>query len=357
MIQLSQLSVWGGGFAFSDLRLIHLMNLLEAPRPAKSLLPLVGQFAYSCSYHITLWMQLSGIPCWLRGENAYYRQKREALGLADNSFGEFLKFRRLADHSQKLELRSSWLNRVKLVLSNLGLVSNSINFPMPAHNSARLDFTYKGEPSLSERLNSLWNEKLRLVELLEGERARANLSSLKLAELEQEIEVLIGRSQSMVARIGDLEAENEGLIRRSQVMGARISELEGHSEAFRVRKLALIERITRLGHDFHAVQSDRNWIHSELGRVNKENTRLQAEVAQCWDAQVAAQSQINLLYQSTSWQLARPVRVLVRYYRTRRFDAAGNVGLFEALRRVARKLRVPAKVRSFVGRKLEVCRR
>ncbi|QIL89352.1 hypothetical protein GNX18_05925 [Microbulbifer sp. SH-1] len=305
----------GAGFNYSDVRLIQLVNLLDHPGACELSTPLIGEFAYSCSYHVTLWMQLCGIPCWLRGENSFYREKREALGIVCNSFTEFLMSPKVPDHTEKLKVRSDWLESLKGVLAGLTQERSLIGFPLPARDCVHLNFRYQGEPSLSERLDFAWRQKLYLDELLEVERKESYFSAVKVLEL---------------------ESENDSL--RDRVYG-------------------MVKRITALGHEFHGIQSDNNWLRVELERVRQENVRLQYESAQYLISQEIVESQLRLLYQSTSWQLTRPMRVLVRYYRTARFDAAGEIGLFEALRRIAQKLRVPPKVRSLVGQTLKNYRR
>ncbi|TLM78654.1 polysaccharide pyruvyl transferase family protein [Microbulbifer harenosus] len=303
------------GFSFPDIRLIQLMNVLDHPGSSSSLMPLIGDFAYSCSYHVTLWMQLCGIPCWLRGENAYYRQKREALGVTFDSFSDFLAGRKVPDHAQKLNLRSSWLGNVTRILRELDIVSDLIEFSLPSSDCVLLNFRYKGDPSLSERLSFAWGQKLHIDGLLEKEREKANYSA------------------------------------------ARIAELNCDNEELRERGRAMIGRITVLGQELHKVSSDNNWLRVELDRLSQDNVRLQSEINQCLDAQEVARFQLDRVYQSTSWQWTRPMRVLVRYCRTARFDAAGEIGLFEALRRSAYKFRVSPKVRTVVGSVLNKFRR
>ena len=76
------------GFPFAGLETILLVGAAMG-KGSERVRPVTGHFGYSCSYHVALWLQLCGIPCWLRGTNDYYEHKCRALGI-EGDFESFL---------------------------------------------------------------------------------------------------------------------------------------------------------------------------------------------------------------------------------------------------------------------------
>jgi hypothetical protein len=66
-------------FPFHNFRTIDLVGLLFDQDGSHVVPDVEAEIGYSCSYHITLWLQLAGIPCWLRSSNPFYNQKSRAL--------------------------------------------------------------------------------------------------------------------------------------------------------------------------------------------------------------------------------------------------------------------------------------
>ena len=94
-------------FPFRDIRLVGLAALAYGGQAQSVLEPIQGEVGYSCSYHVALWLQLAGIPCWLRCDNPFYDQKARALQVTQN-IESFLEEPHLANHHSNLEKRAQW---------------------------------------------------------------------------------------------------------------------------------------------------------------------------------------------------------------------------------------------------------
>ena len=68
---------------------------------------LSAKIAISSSYHTTMLMQLSGTPCWLISNNAYYDQKRESLEVKQ-TFEEFIEKPFLPSFNNRLDARKDF---------------------------------------------------------------------------------------------------------------------------------------------------------------------------------------------------------------------------------------------------------
>lgn len=104
-------------FPFDDYRVID--GCLLAYSDNRYNKRLAVSMAYSCSYHVTMFMHLLGVPCWLNSNNNYYSQKCLALGI-EQSFEEFLASPMLPSYERRLAARRSWLD--KLVNCIQGLI-------------------------------------------------------------------------------------------------------------------------------------------------------------------------------------------------------------------------------------------
>ena len=110
-------------FPFCDYRVLDLVRLIDNGCGSLGS-PIKVGIGYSCSYHVALWLQLAGIPCWLRSGSSFYSQKRESLQVRQ-TLGEFLAAPHLADHCESLHRREEWLVRLEQVVRELPLVSGS----------------------------------------------------------------------------------------------------------------------------------------------------------------------------------------------------------------------------------------
>jgi len=174
-------------FPFTDYRFVELA-FLACGLGTRPIEPFQGDFGYSCSYHFALWLQLSGIPCWLRVSNPYYWQKAAALQVKQD-FVSYLRDPCLADHTSNLDQRQKWLMQLSHVISDApsehrvceivdsGNVSSPWRFKGNASSESR-----EVPDQLAARVGELGTELQ-----VERQRAeRAELASLELANrLEQ----------------------------------------------------------------------------------------------------------------------------------------------------------------------------
>lgn len=133
-------------------QIIVLLNFLHFVIRGSKVSPnrfVSGAFGYSCSYHVALWLQLSGIPCFLRSRNDYYDQKATALGVTQ-SFREFLESPRLTDHGRNLERRGDWLVRLGNVLDNAPAIKSKFKFSWSGENDRALLYYFNGTPTHEE---------------------------------------------------------------------------------------------------------------------------------------------------------------------------------------------------------------
>jgi hypothetical protein len=102
-------------FPFPTYRVVDLARLaLElARRPLAATLPSSAPLAYTCSYHVTLLCTILGIPCFLRAENPFYRQKRAALGLSEGTLEQFLRRPAAPTLEPGRRAREAWLARLE----------------------------------------------------------------------------------------------------------------------------------------------------------------------------------------------------------------------------------------------------
>lgn len=452
------------GFPFSVIETALLVRaILEDEGRAPCVLQ--GRFGYSCSYHVTLWLQLNGIPCWLRGSNDYYEQKREALGIA-GGFEEFLARLPRPDHGENLRARALWLAKLQAVLQSAPAATNRIDWePLDSRASQVREFRFKGEPRLQARLDETWAALTGLRE----EKERLDLRVQQAQDMAAHLENATAERDSLQGRVGELDAsltamrsrfdelrgrldavtgqldqrvaeqaataakllEATGLAavlkEKMQQMGGiesslrlRLDTLEAESAALR-QALAAAEarevlvarrmdgvsaRVTALGAECRAQErrareAEAGWyaacqgneqLKAELDNVvlerNQSNQRLEAveaRLAACneqltavggearhyreaaeWnhsallevtERERAASVRLQEAMQSRSWRWTRPARVIGRYFRTGRFDPAGDIGLFEIARILGRKAPMPAAWRSSLGRWLQHFRR
>ena len=130
-------------FPFFDYRVVELPTLAyQTGMLLKAAIQ--GEIGYSCSYHVALWLQLAGIPCWLRGSNSFYEQKASALQI-HQELSSFLKNPILADHSSNLERRALWQERLRMAILSASEISTVYEFRPPS-SITPLPLRFKGKP-------------------------------------------------------------------------------------------------------------------------------------------------------------------------------------------------------------------
>ena len=245
-------------FPFADFRLIELVSLLYSGLQPHLSSPIVGDIGYSCSYHVALWLQLAGIPCWLRSTNPYYDQKSHALQVTQE-LEAFLADPHLADHRCNLERRKAWNEKLQAFMHQISVVQNFCRLTEDGDGPSPWVFFYKGKPTLQEKLN-------------EAEK--------------------FGRWQQDRAET----AERDLGIARSE-----IEELRGRIEA-------LTGQLTEVGHEAHRQQDRAETAERDLGIARSEIEELRGRIE-------ALTGQLTSILASRSWRLTRGLRVLGRLLR------------------------------------------
>lgn len=369
-------------FPFAGVQAALLVEAILAPPGTREPRVLVGQFGYSCSYHVTMWLQLNGIPCWLRGSNNYYDQKRRSLGV-ENSFESFLETLPLVEHGANLEARSRWLGKLDAVVDSADREGGALMWESIAPGRRR--FHFKGEPRLETLLGDSWQTVTQLQEekgqLLEKHAANSADSLLKEAQ-RQELEAKLAQMHATLQAVeqgrDELSLQLQSASERCEIMDAALqaanaaaADANGRLERLFDTSLPAGERFGHLDQVRRYVLEQQRMIEDRLLACNEQLTavgfearryRLQAEAEH--DASVyhrardeASTKLLQEIMASRSWRWARPLRVANRFARTRRFDASGNVGLFEAARLVGNRLPIASSLRTRIGGWLRQLRR
>lgn len=369
-------------FPFSGVQTALLVEAILAPPGNWSPRVLQGQFGYSCSYHVTMWLQLNGIPCWLRGSNSYYDQKRRSLGV-EGDFESFLDTMPLIDHGANLEARRDWLRKLDAVVDGADRAHSSMEWEAVA--SGGREFHFKGEPRLEVRLGDSWRTVTQLQEekgqLLESQASLA-AESLAKDDERRELEAKLGQASAALkcAEHGreELELQLQSASERCEALDSELQEANAATAEATARlqrvldtSLPARERIGSLDVVREYVRDQQANIEARLLACNEQLTavgfearryREQAEAEH--DARVyekareqAASSLLQEIMASRSWRWTLPLRVINRFTKTRRFDAAGNVGLFEAARLIGNHTPIPPAMRTRLGMWLRRLRR
>ena len=301
-------------FPFNDFREVDLATFAYGATGVASAKPVTGEFGYSCSYHVALFLQLAGIPCWLRSSNPFYDQKSKALQVSQD-FASFLEEPRLADHSLHLERRAQWLEVFDQAISDTPEVHQVARVSLPAGGPAPWPFFFKGMPTLQEKL----------------EMARQEVSRVK----QQAAEL-----NAQLAAMDDCTSQS-------------IRQLRRQVEAYR-------EQVTTIGCEMHLRRERMEQALLEQAAVAKaqEQSRQLAAVAEAQEqSRQLADAQIDQILRSRSWRLTRPLRAIMRFAQHGHFDSRGQVGLFGIAQRIGRKLPLSTAMRARIGRLLSKFRR
>lgn len=187
-------------FPFNDFRLINLAGLsLNKNEKTTLFAPIQGSMGFSCSYHVALWLQLTGIPCWLWSNNPFYDQKMKALQVTQ-SLEDFLKEPLLADHQTNLERRSQWRTFLHETLLRTPQVKNVVKPLSLAEGPAPWPFFYKGKPTIEDKLRNASNT----IQIQNGQIEGLNG---QLTELGHEIHTLYDRIEGLNSQLTELGHE------------------------------------------------------------------------------------------------------------------------------------------------------
>lgn len=399
-------------FPFYDTRFIDLVGLIFGNSNNNDRPEITGQFGYSCSYHVALWLQLAGIPCWLRSSNPFYDQKSKALQVTQG-LEAFIQNPKLADHGSNLERRASWRTLLSDMLTNLPEVNNLCSIPDNSDGPAPWPFFFKGTPTLQDKLadalrDAKWHRQraeiaerelpeakaqqnalagqvdslsTRLHELngeMELQHQRVEMAEHALVEAQSEKDILTGQIGALIAQVTELGHEAHQQRSRAEAAENGLSEACSKNDTLAQQVQALIAQVTDIEHQAHRQRAHTEVAESNLFEIQSENDilvgQIDALIAQITELghQVhlhhardgsiqtglsSAELALVEIHRSRSWRLTRPLRGITRFIRHGHFDARGEVGIFAMIQRIARRLPIPAKVRSSIGRFLQRFRR
>ena len=228
-------------YPFQTTNLVNLVGLISEPVGHSPHASISGELGYSCSYHVALWLQLSGIPCWLRSANQFYDQKSRALQVTQG-LEEFIREPKLADHRFNLERRDEWNQKFEAQLSNLVVRNNLSKFSSDRHGPAPWPFFYKGNPTLQEKLQQADTSLLFKSEELRNARAELEGANAEVEGLRKQLETLFTsiREESKIVAddknaLAQLREENSSLQLRIEMLTAKLAEIEDSTNRDRRR--------------------------------------------------------------------------------------------------------------------------
>lgn len=210
-------------FPFPCIEVVMLVSMIMGRGANTPMSELVGDYAYACSYHVTLWLQLNGIPCWLRSENAYYEQKRESLGV-HGDFEDFLENLPKVDHSRNLLKRAKWTAVLEGAISGLTRPMSLLEFGGSSADDVYRTIHFKGEPSLADRLDYSWNAILDLKD-------EKKKLLLELQDAQSKIAESAERLDSSDARISEVQHERDALDAQIQVQHEQAVQQQANLDA------------------------------------------------------------------------------------------------------------------------------
>ncbi len=302
------------GFPFVDYRTLELAPLSYRCFDETLSGHLAGDIGCSSSYHVALWLQLSGIPCWLRSANPFYDQKSKALQVHQD-LQSFLEQPSLADHSLNLERRAEWVERFSRHLRQAPSVKKDFLFDVPPHDLQSMRFYFKGLPTLEER--NQWQ---------------------------------IGQTKLLETRLGEVEDIVQVQLQRADLAEAQERLVQEESRLLRERLEAMSAQLTETGHAVHEQRERAEAAEAQAWQIQEEGRILNERLE-------GLQGNYQQMLQSRSWRLTRPMRAITRYFQHGYFDAQGRVGLYGIAQRIGRRLPVPAGIKQRIGRLMSKLRR
>jgi len=287
-------------FPFHEYRTIDLVGLLFDQSSSNKKIKLDLALGYSCSYHVTLWLQLAGIPCWLRSSNSFYDQKSRALQVSQG-LDEFLRNPKLADHTSNLERRATWNDKLQRHLSSIDPIENCLCFENIESGPAPWSFFYKGHPTLQDKLSSAEKDNLWL-------KSRAEVAERDLGATRSENVELQGRVTALSAQLTEVCDEAHRQRERAEVAERDLGATRSENVELQGRVTALSAQLTEVGNEAHRQRERAEVAERDLVATRSENAELHGRVE-------ALSTQISVILASRSWRLTRGLRVLGRLFR------------------------------------------
>ena len=309
-------------FPFHVHRTVDLVGLLFDQSVGKDALNLDVALGYSCSYHVALWLQLAGIPCWLRSSNSFYDQKSRALQVTQE-LEEFLQSPKLADHRSNIARRANWSEKLQKHLQSIQHINNCLIFEEIEDGPAPWPFYYKGQPTLQDKLVEAeqitkWHrERAEEIEhdscVIKGENAelhgRVEALSAQLTEVGNEVQQHRARAEGAERDLGMVKGENTELHGRLEALSAQLTEVGNEAHQQRARA----EGTER---DLGMVKGENAELNGRLGVLRSENAELLGRIEEL-------STQLSAVFASRSWRLTRGLRVFGRLSRGE-FDLLGS---------------------------------
>jgi BMFP domain-containing protein YqiC len=309
-------------FPFREVRLVDLVGLLFDASGNHSSGSFAGDVGYSCSYHVALWLQLSGIPCWLRSSNAFYDQKSRALQVTQG-LEEFIRGPKLADHRFNLERRAAWRERLQVELSMVPELSNTLIFADNERGSpAPWPFFYKSKPTLQDKFKDLQNTA-------EYQLKRAVASEHALVQASDEISELRSHHESLSEQLNIVGDEVNRERKRGELAEHNLNQTRDENVALQARIEALCEQLTTVGNEANQQRKRSELVEHNLNQTRDENVALQARIEALCEQLTTVGDEANRqriradrfesdlvivrttladLFSSRSWRLTKPLR-------------------------------------------------
>ena len=335
------LKIIGRQFPFNDFREVDLTAFAYGAAGTTSRKMLSGEFGYSCSYHVALFLQLSGIPCWLRSSNTFYDQKSQALQV-NQDLVSFLEDPCLADHRLNLERRALWLERFEKAIADTPEVHHVSRVPVNDDGPAPWPFFFKGRPSLEEKLKVAEQAASEAKNQLQ---AQTDAHVQSKSSLEDRLKISQHEINEMGQRMAHLTEQWKVAEHAAE---QRIQQLQQQVDTYR-------EQLTVVGSEIH-LQRDR-MEHALLARHVPGDPQAASRLADAHAHSRQLTEQIEQLLRSRSWRLSRPLRAIARYVKHGHFDSQGQVGLYGLAQRLGRRLPISSQMRARIGRLLSKFRR
>ncbi|WP_143750062.1 hypothetical protein [Caballeronia ptereochthonis] len=308
-------------FPFNDYRTLELAQLAYQSWPALSE-PVVGEIAYSCSYHVALWLQLAGIPCWLRGSNLFYQQKRAALQV-DQDFDSFIREPKLVDHSTNLERRGAWLEKLRSVMKDAPSFQRSFDLPLPEVPQSS-HWRFKGNRMRQWQEQAQWSHQ-----------HIATLTS-RVAELDTFGQSEHRRADELNAELQNtqqtMQEERERFEQALQTEKVRVDELSAEAERSRGQIFALTAKVTDLGSKVRTERQHLDEARDEVSRYYAQTrtltstleaeqrrvtalTQQVASIEELTQRANRAQALSDQITHSRTWRWTKPLRFGARVLR------------------------------------------
>lgn len=330
------------GFPFSDIEIVLLVRAILSEGVTQPHV-LQGRFGYSSSYHVTLWLQLNGIPCWLRGSNGYYMQKREALGI-QGRFEDFMENMPCPTHDENLHARACWLSKLSQVLEAVPYVANKMDWESGDENASTHAFHYKGEPRLEEKLDETWKTMV----WFRGENERMTMEIGQARELIEELEGAATEKDALRDRLDVISRLMEKKLSEHSSTTEKLLEATGLVASLKV-ELKYKENIeSDLAAEIRCKESVESNLVEQLSRVKFEYESLLSDLTNAKRRELLFTRRMDAVYSQVTMLGAQH-----RDLEKRASEAEGNChAAYQSNERLSADLNAALSKLEFLGKQL-----